>query len=275
MPFWAMKDSKRAEITAEKRETLDRLAEKVIERRLAAPAILFLESSKPLSFLGNQTMVFFQPIVQTIFNFKTYDDIMDLLEDRENIEYLLKKIEELEAAIEKERASFEEKTAGFDREREENAARVNQLEAKVASVEASAEEGQTQLKGYIAEANERTDKFELRIRDLLEEIEITKEKAAKSVLDEAAAAELVQIRLPSAKQAETIRRLTDESKEREPLLESLTSQPNDSRGESSEPHSSASSQRAPTITRIRRFACQESCAKRLATLVVMWSRLVP
>ncbi len=98
MPFWAMKDSKRAEITAEKRETLDRLAEKVIERRLAAPAILFLESSKPLSFLGNQTMVFFQPIVQTIFNFKTYDDIMDLLEDRENIEYLLKKIEELEAA---------------------------------------------------------------------------------------------------------------------------------------------------------------------------------
>ncbi len=98
MPFWAMKDSKRSKITAEKRETLDRLAEKVIERRLAAPAILFLESSKPLSFLGNQAMVFFQPIVQTIFNFKTYDDIMDLLEDRDNIEYLLKKIEELEAA---------------------------------------------------------------------------------------------------------------------------------------------------------------------------------
>ncbi len=98
MPFWAMKDPQRTEARAEKRETLDRLAEKIIERRLAAPAILFLESSKPLSFLGNQTMVFFQPIVQTIFNFKTYDDIMDLLEDRDNIEYLLKKIEELEAA---------------------------------------------------------------------------------------------------------------------------------------------------------------------------------
>jgi chromosome segregation ATPase len=134
------------------------------------------------------------------------------------------RLEELEAAIEKERASFEEKTAGFDREREENAERIKQLETKVVSVEASAEAGQTQLKGYIAEANERTDKFELRIRDLLEEIEITKEKAAKSVLDEAAAAELVQIRLTSAKQAETIRRLTDESKERKPLLESLTSQ---------------------------------------------------
>ncbi len=107
MPFWAMKDSQRTQTTPEKRETLDRLAEKIIERRLAAPAILFLESSKPLSFLGNQAMVFFQPIVQTIFNFKTYDDIMDLLEDRDNIEYLLKKIEELEAA--EQRKAKEEK----------------------------------------------------------------------------------------------------------------------------------------------------------------------
>ncbi len=92
-----MKDEKRTEETKGKRETLDRLAVKVVERRLSAPAIMFLESSKPLSFLGNQMMVFFQPIVQTIFSFKSYDDIMDLLEDRENIEYLLKKIEELEA----------------------------------------------------------------------------------------------------------------------------------------------------------------------------------
>jgi len=122
MPFWAMKDSQRTEATAEKRETLDRLAEKIIERRLSAPAILFLESSKPLSFLGNQAMVFFQPIVQTIFNFKTYDDIMDLLEDRDNIEYLLKKIEELEA--EQQRKAKEEK----QRRREETLAAKAQEE---------------------------------------------------------------------------------------------------------------------------------------------------
>jgi hypothetical protein len=101
MPFWMMKDEERTEALAEKRETLDRLAVRIVERRLAAPAILFLESSKPLSFIGNQAMVFFQPIVQTIFNFKSYDDIMDLLEDRANIEYLLKKIEELEATEQK------------------------------------------------------------------------------------------------------------------------------------------------------------------------------
>jgi len=122
MPFWAMKDEKRAEQAAEKRDTLDQLAVKIVERRLSAPAILFLESSKPLSFLGNQAMVFFQPIVQTVFNFKTYDDIMDLLEDRDNIEYLLRKIEELEAA-EQKRAKDERK-----RRREEKLAAKTQEE---------------------------------------------------------------------------------------------------------------------------------------------------
>ena len=101
MPFWAMRDEQKTETTPEKRETLDRLAANIVERHLTAPAILFLESSKPLSFLGNQAMVFFQPIVQAIFNFKSYDDIMDMLEDRENIEYLLRKMEELEAAEQK------------------------------------------------------------------------------------------------------------------------------------------------------------------------------
>jgi hypothetical protein len=79
------------------REIIERLATKIVERRLTAPAVLFLESAKPLSFLGNQALVFFQPIVQTVFNFRTYDEITDLLEDRDNVEHLLKKIEELEA----------------------------------------------------------------------------------------------------------------------------------------------------------------------------------
>jgi hypothetical protein len=77
---------------------MDRLAGKIVERRLAAPAVLFLESIKPLSFLGNQALIFFQPIVQSIVNFKSYDEIAGILEDRENLEYLLTKIEALEGA---------------------------------------------------------------------------------------------------------------------------------------------------------------------------------
>ncbi len=95
--MWSMKGAKEETKGKERSEILDRFARKVVERRLSAPAILFLESTKPLSFLGNQTMVFFQPIVQSIFTFKSYDDIMALLEDRENVERLLRRIEELEA----------------------------------------------------------------------------------------------------------------------------------------------------------------------------------
>jgi hypothetical protein len=93
-----MKDHERAEEKREEhREAMDRFAAKVVDWRMTAPAIMFLESSKPLSFLGNQALIFFQPIVQSIFSFKSYDEIVEVLEDRENIEYLLCKIEELEA----------------------------------------------------------------------------------------------------------------------------------------------------------------------------------
>lgn len=96
--MWAMKDHEKLESRREEhREAMDRFAAKVIDWRMTAPAIMFLEASKPLSFLGNQALIFFQPIVQSIFSFKSYDEVAEILEDRENIEYLLCKIEELEA----------------------------------------------------------------------------------------------------------------------------------------------------------------------------------
>ena len=98
MPMWAMTDKSNEERPLpEHREIMDRFAARVVEWRMTAPAILFLESAKPLSFLGNQALIFFQPIVQSIFNFKTYDEFIEILEERENIEYLLLKIEELES----------------------------------------------------------------------------------------------------------------------------------------------------------------------------------
>lgn len=101
--MWAMKDRSRTkEIEASSREAMDRFAKRIVDWRMTAPAILFLESTKPLSFLGNQALIFFQPIVQSIFNFRTYDEITEILEDRENLEYLLCKIEALEAEHVKE-----------------------------------------------------------------------------------------------------------------------------------------------------------------------------
>jgi hypothetical protein len=119
MVAWALKDRADERPLPEHREIMDRFARKIIDWRMTAPAILFLESAKPLSFLGNQALIFFQPIVQSIFSFKTYDEVVDILEDRDNLEYLLSRIEKLEA--ERSRTEKEEKKR---RREEKRAARA-------------------------------------------------------------------------------------------------------------------------------------------------------
>jgi hypothetical protein len=84
--------------TEEEAAILTRLAAKVVEWKMTVPAILFLESVKPLNYIGSQVLVFFEPFVQTLFNFKDYDTFRVMMERRENVERLLQKIEELDAA---------------------------------------------------------------------------------------------------------------------------------------------------------------------------------
>ena len=117
-----MKDRTEERPLPEHKEVMDRFARKILDWRMTAPAILFLESAKPLSFLGNQALVFFQPMVQAIFNFKTYDEVVEILEDRDNLEYLLSELERLEA--ERTKAEREERK----RRREEKRAAKSRKE---------------------------------------------------------------------------------------------------------------------------------------------------
>ena len=77
-------------------EVLTKIAQKVVDLRLTPVAIVMLESGKPLTFVGSQLMVFLQPIVTSLFPFRQYDEVAALLEDRSNVESLIRKIEELE-----------------------------------------------------------------------------------------------------------------------------------------------------------------------------------
>jgi hypothetical protein len=86
-----------SELTEEEQKLIDKLALKIVERHLAAPAIFFLEISKPLNFLGSQTMVFFEPMIQSVFMFENYDNYRQLLERRDTIEHLVTSIEALDA----------------------------------------------------------------------------------------------------------------------------------------------------------------------------------
>ncbi len=79
-----------------KRILINKFAQKIVDMRLAPIAIVMLESSKPLSFLASQTMVFFNPFFYAFFKYNEYDEISALLEDRNNIEALILEIERLE-----------------------------------------------------------------------------------------------------------------------------------------------------------------------------------
>ena len=77
----------------EDQAVFDRLARWIVERRLETPALLFLESSRPLSFVGAQAMHFFHPLASVLFTGPDYGRLARLLEDRANLSILLDTIE--------------------------------------------------------------------------------------------------------------------------------------------------------------------------------------
>lgn len=86
-----------SDVTADRRELLfTKLAQRIVDLRIAPLAIVMLESSKPVSFVGSQLMVFLGPIVTAVFPFQSYDEIAALMEERENVELFIRRIEQLE-----------------------------------------------------------------------------------------------------------------------------------------------------------------------------------
>jgi len=79
-----------------KAEIMHKIAQKVVDLKLTTIAIVMLESGKPLSYVGSQLMVFFQPIFTSVFPFTQYDEFAALLEDRKNVEILIQEIERLD-----------------------------------------------------------------------------------------------------------------------------------------------------------------------------------
>ncbi len=77
---------------------LERIAEAIVARRMAAPATLFLESMGPMNFLGSQALHFLAPIVECIFNSSELAQVARLLEQRDSLQRLTALIEAKAAA---------------------------------------------------------------------------------------------------------------------------------------------------------------------------------
>ena len=80
-------------LTPDERRVLERLADRVVELRMEVPAILTLETARPLSLLAGQTMTFFEPVVQALFRVSDYRLYASLVERRDCLELLARMIE--------------------------------------------------------------------------------------------------------------------------------------------------------------------------------------
>jgi hypothetical protein len=69
------------------------LAMKIERKGLTAPALLWLESLRPVSFLGTQLMHFLNPFVSMLYDSNTFERLAMILEDRAHLERLLCHIE--------------------------------------------------------------------------------------------------------------------------------------------------------------------------------------
>ena len=84
-------------ISQSDKQLISDLAEKVVNHGMAIPAIFFLDMMKYLSFFGGQLMVFFGPIITAFVSSQSYYKFAELLEDRNNVEFLLLEIERMES----------------------------------------------------------------------------------------------------------------------------------------------------------------------------------
>ena len=84
-----------------KKDILNKFAKEIVDRGVSVPAIFFLESTKYISFVGSQFLVFLGPIATSFVSTQKYYQFTELLEDRDNIEYVLSEIERLNIEVAK------------------------------------------------------------------------------------------------------------------------------------------------------------------------------
>ena len=81
-------------LSADDRRLLERLAERVVELRMETPAILALESVRPVTLLASQALLFFEPFVRPLFGVAETRRLAALVERREALDALVRMIED-------------------------------------------------------------------------------------------------------------------------------------------------------------------------------------
>jgi len=82
-----------APFSSEELDLMERIADALVKRGMAAPAMMFFESMGPMNFLGSQALHFLTPIIECAFEGKDFERIARLLERRDTLSRLIAVIE--------------------------------------------------------------------------------------------------------------------------------------------------------------------------------------
>ncbi len=94
---FAMDDPDHADPTEPERALVDRLCREIVRRHMTGPAMVFLESYRPLGGVSAQALHFFQPFGSVFVDPKAWETLAKFLERRGAVNYVLARLEEMEA----------------------------------------------------------------------------------------------------------------------------------------------------------------------------------
>ena len=91
-------DSKEAvKVDEHTEQIIDRICREVVRRQMVVPALMLLEISRPLNYLGSQALHFFQPFASVLVDSRSWERFAVFLEQRGSVEFLIRRLEDLDA----------------------------------------------------------------------------------------------------------------------------------------------------------------------------------
>jgi hypothetical protein len=93
---FAIESADEVEPTEAQRALIDLLCRQIVARELTTPALLFLETVRPLNYVTAQTLQFFAPLLSAVTRPNAAAELTAFLERRGSIDVLCRRIEELE-----------------------------------------------------------------------------------------------------------------------------------------------------------------------------------
>lgn len=96
------------EPTEQQKPVVEWVCLEIARRRLTTPGLMFLEMTRPLNYIAAQTMHFFQPGFWAILrqqSYENYTHFSEFLEKRGSMDYIIQRIEQIEAEAEQRKKS--------------------------------------------------------------------------------------------------------------------------------------------------------------------------